>query len=308
MNRHALPSLALLASFVLAPPLAAGNGNKPDLPPCDGLGTYMATLPVEPLSDTEKAGLLFTREEEKLARDVYVALAAKWGHRVFTNIAAAEQQHMDAVLFLLNRYTLADPAAGQAPGAFANAQLGALYVSLVEKGSASLVDAFAVGATVEDLDLDDVGQLLEGADNADVDTLLQNLAKGSRNHLRSFVALLAAEGVTYAPQYIDAAEFEEIVTTPPERRVVYDAAGEPVEGIPAGPCEGVGPANGPGPGNGPGPTSGSGPSAGPGPTGEPGAGGGPCDGTGPGTGTGPGGTGPGTGGTGPGGNGPGGKP
>jgi len=228
MKRHAIPALLLVAALLLASPLAAGNGGRPSDVPCDGLTTYLATLPVEPLSDVEKEGLLFTREEEKLARDVYVAMAAKWGHRVFTNIAAAEQRHMDAVLFLLERYELADPAEGKAPGAFENEQLGALYVSLVERGTASLVDAFAVGATIEDLDLADVGELLEDADNVDVDTLTQNLAKGSRNHLRSFVALLGAAGATYAPVYLDAATYEEIVTTPAERRIVYDAEGEPV--------------------------------------------------------------------------------
>jgi hypothetical protein len=279
VKKHVIPGIALLASLLLASPLAAGGPGKPADLPCDGLGTYMATLPVEPLSDIEKDGLLFTREEEKLARDVYIAMAAKWGNRVFTNIAAAEQSHMDAVAFLLARYELADPAEGNGPGVFSNERLQALYVSLVEKGAVSLVDALAVGATIEDLDLADVEQLLEDADNVDVDTLMQNLAKGSRNHLRSFVGLLEALGVTYAPQFLDAAEYEEIVTTPPERRVVYDAEGEPVEGIPAGPCDGAGPAAGPGPGNGPGPANGAGP-------GESNGGSGTCDGTGPGTGSG----------------------
>ena len=274
MNRHVLPSLALLASLALTPPLAAGPNGRPSDLPCDGLSTWMATLPVEPLSDAEKEGLLFTREEEKLDCDVYVALAAKWGHRVFTNVAAAEEQHLDAVLFLLERYSLADPAEGKAPGAFANARLAALYAGLVEKGSLSLVDAFAVGATIEDLDLADVGELLEDADDVDVDTLMQNLAKGSRNHLRSYVALLAAAGATYAPVYLDAAEYQEIVTTPRELHVVYDASGNPVEGIPAGPCAGTGP-EGNGPGNGAGGQE----------TGSGLAGGnGDCDGTGSGSG------------------------
>lgn len=265
MQRPALPALLLLSTLLLAPPLAAANGGRPSDVPCDGLTSYLATLPVEPLSEVERDGLLFTREEEKLARDVYVAMAAKWGHRVFTNIAAAEQQHMDAVLFLLERYELADPAEGLAPGVFANERLQALYVSLVEKGNLSLVDALAVGATIEDLDLADVGDLLEDADNVDVDTLMQNLAKGSRNHLRSFVALLTAAGAAYEPLYLDAETYLEIVSTPLERRVVYDAEGLPVEGFPTGPCDGQGPGHGPGP------------------SGEPG-GNGSCDGTGPGTG------------------------
>lgn len=245
MKSPSLVALALVAVVVLSSPTAvAGNGGpiaKPAPPaPCSGLSTYLATLPVEPLGDAEKAGLLFTWQEEKLARDVYVAMAARWGNRVFTNIASSEQEHMDSTAFLLGRYGLAAAAANEAPGLFQDSRLAALYVSLVEKGSASLVDALVVGATIEDLDLADVGHLLASADNADVRTLAQNLLKGSRNHLRSFASLLDGMGVVYAAQYISAAELAEIVSTEAEVRVVYDADGNAVAGIAAGPCTGKG--------------------------------------------------------------------
>jgi hypothetical protein len=101
------------------------------------------------------------------------------------------------------------------------------------------------------------------------------------------VALLANAGATYAPVYLDAAEYQEIVTTPRERHVVYDAAGNPVEGIPAGPCAGTGPE-----GN----TPGTGAGAGQGPGSGPAGGSGTCDGTGSGSGgTGAGGNGNGNG-------------
>ncbi len=48
------------------------------------------------------------REEEKLARDVYLTLYDKWGLRTFTNIAAAESTHMDAMGVLLERYNIDD--------------------------------------------------------------------------------------------------------------------------------------------------------------------------------------------------------
>ena len=250
MNRIALTSLALVAALAAPPLAAAGPGRPADLP-CDGLSTYLASLPVEPLSDAEKEGLLFTREEEKLARDVYVAMAAKWGdsrlHEHRRRRAAAHGRRR------LPPRSLRAGRPGRRPGARSvsrTMRLAALYVSLVEKGNVSLVDALAVGATIEDLDLADVERLLEAADNADVDTLMQNLAKGSRNHLRLFTLLLDAAGVVYVPQFLDAAEYEEIVATPPERHVVYDAAGVPVKGIPAGPCDGAGPGAGSGPSNG----------------------------------------------------------
>ena len=63
------------------------------------------------------------REEEKLAHDVYVALGETWGSRVFKNIAASETTHMEAVRALLDRYVIADPAAGQPVGAFTDPEL-----------------------------------------------------------------------------------------------------------------------------------------------------------------------------------------
>ena len=98
-----------------------------------------------------------------------------------------------------------------------------------------------MGATIEDLDIADVERLLATADNLDVRPLTQNLAKGSRNHLRSFVGLLEAMDATYVPQFISPAEFAEIIATDPEHKVVYDADGNPVDGILAGPCSGSNP-------------------------------------------------------------------
>ncbi|MDP2030099.1 MAG: DUF2202 domain-containing protein [Thiobacillus sp.] len=51
-----------------------------------------------------KTDLLFMREEEKLARDVYLTLYETWGLAVFSNIASSEQSHMDALLKLLRTY------------------------------------------------------------------------------------------------------------------------------------------------------------------------------------------------------------
>ena len=43
-----------------------------------------------PLSPEEKADLVYMREEEKLARDVYLAMFSKWGKTIFSNISKSE--------------------------------------------------------------------------------------------------------------------------------------------------------------------------------------------------------------------------
>jgi hypothetical protein len=177
------------------------------------LQSQINSLPREPLNAAELSSLAFMREEEKLARDVYMALYAKWGVPVFNNISGSEQSHTDAVLLLLNKYNLPDPAANNPAGIFSNAGLQALYTQLVAEGSTGIAAAYRVGATIEDLDLYDLQQALLNTDNQDIRLVYGNLARGSRNHLRSFYTNILITGGTYTPQYISAAEFEAIVNS-----------------------------------------------------------------------------------------------
>jgi len=180
------------------------------------LAKELASLPTQSLSAYEVANLQFTREEEKLARDVYMVLASMYPQPVFDNIADSEQTHTDAVKTLLLRYSVTDPAESTAPGEFYDPVIQALYDALVSQGGASLDDALTVGATIEDMDIRDLMEALEKVDNLDIITVYENLTRGSRNHLRSFVSLLASRGITYVPQYISPTLYEEIINSPME--------------------------------------------------------------------------------------------
>ncbi len=57
-----------------------------------------------PLAGEEKYWLTYMREEEKLARDVYLVLYDQWRLKIFDTISKSEQAHMDAVKTLLDRY------------------------------------------------------------------------------------------------------------------------------------------------------------------------------------------------------------
>ncbi|MCB1182266.1 DUF2202 domain-containing protein, partial [bacterium] len=93
-----------------------------------------------------------------------------------------------------------------------------LHDELVARGRASLTEALAVGALVEELDLSDLERALAGdLDNADIRQVYANLAKGSRNHLRAFSTRLVAQGATYTPQHLEAAAYEAIVSSDWER-------------------------------------------------------------------------------------------
>ena len=180
------------------------------------LSTQLDALPPSDLSATEASALVFMREEEKLARDVYQLLYTQWGQKVFSNIAASEQQHMDAVALLLTRYNLPDPAAATAPGVFQDMHVQELFNALMAQGQTSLIAALTVGATIEDLDIQDLQTRIAATDNADIALVFNELMKGSRNHMRAFISQLTKQGVTYTPQYITQAEFDAIVNSPTE--------------------------------------------------------------------------------------------
>ncbi|MEA3310094.1 MAG: DUF2202 domain-containing protein [Chloroflexota bacterium] len=171
-------------------------------------------LETDELKDEVAAGLIFMREEEKLARDVYLTLYEQWGLRIFTNIADAEQTHMDAVATQLERYELEDPTVGLEVGEFVNADLQALYDELVATGSRSLEEALNVGAAIEEIDILDLEEYLAEVEVPEIIRVYENLLSGSRNHLRAFTSTLSQQtGEIYLPQYLDQDAYAEIVGT-----------------------------------------------------------------------------------------------
>ncbi|MGB4408478.1 MAG: DUF2202 domain-containing protein [Sphaerochaeta sp.] len=169
---------------------------------------------VSPVSGTssESEGILYMREEEKLARDVYLALYEKWGIRTFSNIAQAEQTHMDRVGALIEAQGLVDPVTGSQPGEFKNPELAELYASLVELGSKSIQDALIVGAIIEDLDIYDLENYLSETDDPASIAVYTNLLRGSENHMRSFTRQLRWYGIAYEARYITSERLEEILS------------------------------------------------------------------------------------------------
>ena len=164
------------------------------------------------LSEEEISDLLFMREEEKLAHDVYSYLYEQWGLNVFQNIANSEQTHTTSVLALLNQYGISDPVEGLNAGQFANSDLQNLYDQLTAQGSISLADAIKVGAAIEEIDILDLLEARTRTDQADILLVYENLLQGSYNHLRAFVNTLRQQtGETYQPQYLSSEDYQAII-------------------------------------------------------------------------------------------------
>jgi hypothetical protein len=183
----------------------AGSGD------CPYLGGVVGGLPMQEVSQAEEADLSFMRQEEKLARDVYAVLYQKWQMPAFNNISASEQQHMDAIKLILDKYYLDDPVTSDEAGDFQNQALTALYGQLVERGMTSLVEAIKVGIQIEELDIADLEKAITRTDNQDIQMVYQNLLAGSRNHLRAFNTLLSAYDQAYTAQVLSQQRYDQIV-------------------------------------------------------------------------------------------------
>jgi hypothetical protein len=165
------------------------------------------------LTQAEIEDLKFLREEEKLARDVYIFSYNKYQISVFNSISNSEQKHMDSVLSLLNKYGIPDPSSPQV-GVFVNQDLQLLYNGLTAQATISSIEALKVGATIEDLDINDIDHFILNTTKTDLLSVYDNLTCGSKNHIRSFKSQLTLNGVTYVPQFISVEYYNTILISP----------------------------------------------------------------------------------------------
>lgn len=166
---------------------------------------------IVPLTQSEIDDLKFLREEEKLARDVYLFSYNKYQVNIFNNIAQSEQKHMNSVLNLMNKYGIPDAASSEI-GVFNNPDLQSLYNNLTTQSNISLIEALKVGATIEDLDINDIDDFIENTTKSDLLNVYDNLTCGSKNHIRSYTSQLSSNNITYEPQFISLEYYTAILS------------------------------------------------------------------------------------------------
>lgn len=168
------------------------------------------------LTEDEINDLRYLREEEKLARDVYLYSYNKYSLQIFNNISNSESQHMSSVLVLINKYNLEDPVSDNI-GEFTNPDLQKLYNSLIEQSNISILEALKVGNLIEDMDIYDLEQNENRTSNLDLLQVYASLKCGSRNHLRNFNSLLLQYNGSYTPEFISNNDFLLITSSDNEK-------------------------------------------------------------------------------------------
>ncbi|MHC3993304.1 DUF2202 domain-containing protein [Thiomicrolovo sp. ZZH C-3] len=164
------------------------------------------------LNITLRGTLAFMWNEEKMAKELYLALHAPWPHKEFYNIAMmSESQHQAAIESLLQTYdiNITDIDGEEAhysavelqaydEGIFPEPAVQSLYDELYAKGVQSDRDALEAGCMVEVTDVNDLNTNIALAEAAEADDLVAtftSLRKGSYNHYWAFDSALKVLGV-----------------------------------------------------------------------------------------------------------------
>lgn len=207
MKKLPLIAVTLVSSMLIASAAQAGNNGY-------GYGRNGGQQQTTTeLSTAESGDLQFMREEEKLARDVYLTMDEYWGDQtpIFANIAMSEEIHTSTVDYILDKYGVDDPVINDSVGVFTNKGLQELYDQLVAKGKLSLIDALYVGGLIEEKDMKDILAAINATDERAIVIAYSNLLDGSKNHLRAFVRVIEAQGLVYEAQYLEDEEVELIL-------------------------------------------------------------------------------------------------
>ena len=230
MNSISKITLAGILSLTI-PALAAADDGVDDEKHNGKYDVNTRTESSTPLDATEAAHLTFMREEEKLARDVYLKFAEWYPEQsVFSNIATtSEQTHTDTMRDRLAFYNIEDPnpetnnlpdSIGVFTGEEWSDYFDYRYAQLTEWGGQSELDALHAGALIEELDMHDIADCpsimhdpeayedvfdseveyveypdpcgLTYTDETGLINAYSSLIDGSENHLRAYVGQIEA--------------------------------------------------------------------------------------------------------------------
>jgi len=171
-------------------------------------------FPFERLSDQEEKGIRFIREEEKVAMDYYNSMSTLLSSDELQRVAQSEQTHFNVSALPFNKYSISDPTEGMGAGKYASQSLQAHYNELVTEGSQSLMEAYVAGAKLQEANLVTIqNQLDRVANNRDLRNIYSQLRIATRNHLRIMVRSAQANGGNYTALFLDAAEFQDIMSS-----------------------------------------------------------------------------------------------
>ena len=209
-----MKSVSILLTTLFLMFFAAGCGSSDNTATVPG-GGDMPTAPDAPsvsdqLTEDQKYSLAYMWHEEKLAKDIYLALNAVHPAQQLENIATkSEVKHISLVQDLVQKYDInitnladyevnysAEELNSMPPGVYVVPEIQDLYNMLYDHGTASKQSALEVGCMVEVVDIDDLDKYIAIAgDKQDLIDTFTILRSGSYTHYWAFDGGLKNMGI-----------------------------------------------------------------------------------------------------------------
>jgi hypothetical protein len=110
----------------------------------------------------------------------------------------------------MQAYKLPDSASATT-GVFNDTSLQQLYNLLTADGSKSLLDAFEVGALIEEVDIRDLRSAIAASSDSAINQTYLNLMLASYKHLQAFVGQIELQGSPYTAQILESTDVSAIL-------------------------------------------------------------------------------------------------
>lgn len=101
---------------------------------------------------------------------------------------------------------------------FVKQGLVSLFDNLMTQGKLSALEALYVGAAIEEVDMLDLQQAIDKATNKHIRRMYENLLSASRNHLRTYIKQIEAQGNTYETLFLSQDEIDVLMHRQPAQR------------------------------------------------------------------------------------------
>lgn len=208
----------------------------------DGVTSFIvANLPsimdvTDPIDADEIEFIYALREDEKISRDLALSFAELYpNEQFFRRVANAGTTHIETIEALLDYYEIEYPKLS-ARGLFSDEARQEHYDQLLEMGNTE-ENAYRAIAQLEEEDIVAYSEVLNDISNPNIEIVVSNLLRSSKNHLRAVVRQINRLGGEYRPLLLDEATYDKIVSSAPEKGDRYHCKGGTGDG---GRCHGEG--------------------------------------------------------------------
>ncbi len=220
MKKH-ISLVLLLIALALLPALAQAGQQTG----CN-VSLLLQEIDVGEITEAEDATIASLLERKRLAVELGNQFAGMWGLSVFALVSTGDTGAISDLYKLVFRYGAFSGEMATA-GEFSDSALQDLYDALLAQGATSLSGAVQAMLAVKELEIQQLSAAIGGTDKEDLLVVYQNLLKVTQNQLRALNGHILMFVSAYAPQYLDAATFEAIMTSAMVNGC-FDAAGEPI--------------------------------------------------------------------------------